>query len=207
MSKFNQYLSQLKKLSTEKTLLTHAHSILLLSGSSHYDHASLTEQQQNFLAEFQVAGYQLVPSNFPYNTDFAYDKQQFPSLFRASLSNIEYYCHTLWSRNFREEVVRHLQPVFELEDIIIVTQSSGLNLLTQVLPFVSIPDDLQVFALGPVSYQKIQLKNCLIIKGRHDYYSRFLDQHSADQLVACGHHNYLISTEVKEVIHESISKN
>lgn len=206
MSSFQNYLSSLKELQVENTLLKSSRSILLLSGSSHYSHASLTQEQSRFLETFVAYGYQVVPSNFPYNSEFAHRETQFPDLFSASLSNIDYYRHTLWKKEFKAELIRHLQPLLALEDVIIVTQSSGLNMLTQISPLLQHPS-LQVFSLGPVSYQKIQIANSCIIKGKNDCYSRILDRHIPDALVPCGHHDYLTNPQVKEVLHANIQKN
>jgi hypothetical protein len=205
MFNFKQYLTALQQLDVNRTLLTTSRSVILLSGSSHYQHASLTIEQQQFLAYFQSFGYQIVPSNFPYNQDFDYQQTEFPSLFRASISNIHYYGHTLSNRAFHKELIRHLQPLFDLDEIILVTQSSGLNMLTQVLTHMTVKPTLKIVALGPVSLQKLSLReNGWIVKGKTDYYSRFLDFNQQTNVVACGHHEYLLSPAVKEVLDDII---
>lgn len=201
MFEFKRYLAELQQLDVRKTLLVNNCIVVLLSGSSHYQHASLTQEQLHFLSYFRQFGYQVITSNFPYNQDFDHKQTNFPSLFQASLNNIDYYGHTLWHKAFHKELERHLRPLFDLKDVILVTQSSGLNMLTQILEENAVKSSVKVVALGPVSQKKISLQeNVWIIKGKKDYYSRLLDRNSITNKVPCTHHNYLVSASVKEVL-------
>lgn len=204
MFDFNRYLTTLQQLDVSESLVM-PQSVVLLSGSSHYAHASLSQEQQQFLQVVQPAGYHIIPSNFPYNRQFDHQQTQFPSLLQASVSNIAYYRHTLWNTAFQKELCRHLRPLFALENIVLVTQSSGLNMFTQIMSQMPNNPTLKLIALGPVATKEmVPAPNHWIIKGQKDYYSRILDCHTPTHIVACGHHDYLVSPAVKEVLDDII---
>ena len=78
------------------------------------------------------------------------------------------------------------------QEIVIICKSSGLNMLTQWLEDLveeNLPIKLRVIALGPVSRRLLNRKDIdlLVIKGRKDIYSRFLDGHPADVMVDSNH--------------------
>ncbi|MGX7420254.1 hypothetical protein ACWOFR_15800 [Carnobacterium gallinarum] len=207
---FNKYLKKLQELETKDTLVTGKKVVLLISGSSHYQHAELSEIQKKFFTQDYFNGYQIIDMNFPYNQKFKVQEAQFPSLFQASLQNIGYFFHTIWNRRFKQELIRHLAPVFKAEEVVIISQSSGLNMLTQVLADSSFnAEKCQIIALGPVSYKKLDpsVAKWTVIKGTKDYYSTFLDSQPVDYLVSSNHFDYLENGEVGEIIYERIQKN
>ena len=133
MKKFSSYLKELQYLNVDDTLIKKEKTVIILSGSSNYKSASLSETQKNFLKIFKEFGYNIINSNFPYNENFEHKKFEKVSILKASVSNIVYYWHTLYNKKFQREIERHLKPLFDLDNIVIITQSSGLNLLKYIL--------------------------------------------------------------------------
>lgn len=210
MKKFKEYLEKLQTLNTDKTLLNKNKLVLLLSGSSDYSTASLSDEQLEFLSVFKEFSYEIVNSNFPYNEDFNHSEFKDISMIKAGLSNIIYYYHTCYSKKFKAEVIRHTKNLFNLDDIIIVTQSSGLNILAEALKYCPVGEKkMKILALGPVS-QKVsfpQSVDCVIVKGKSDIYSKLLDNNQAHKIVDCGHFDYLKNKEVREFVYEWLQKN
>lgn len=133
MKKFSSYLKELQYLNVDNTLIKKGKTVIILSGSSNYKSASLSETQKNFLKIFKEFGYNIINSNFPYNENFEHKKFEKVSILKASVSNIVYYWHTLYNKKFQREIERHLKPLFDLDNVVIITQSSGLNLLKYIL--------------------------------------------------------------------------
>lgn len=210
MKKFKEYLEKLQTLNTDKTLLNKNKLVLLLSGSSDYSTASLSDEQLEFLSVFKEFSYEIVNSNFPYNENFNHSEFKDISMIKAGVSNIIYYYHTYYNKKFKAEVIRHTESLFNLDDIIIVTQSSGLNILAEALKYCSVGEKkMKILALGPVS-QKVsfsQSVDCVIVKGKNDIYSKFLDSNQARKTVDCGHFDYLKNKEVREFVYEWLQKN
>ena len=94
--------------------------------------------------------------------------------------------------------------LMDKEDIIVVSQSSGLNML-KILNRDNL-DRIKIFALGPVAAGRRKTENMTVIKGRKDIYTRTIDFHEEDRRVDCGHFNYLINNEIKEKICEELQK-
>ncbi|WP_158612481.1 hypothetical protein [Leptotrichia sp. OH3620_COT-345] len=208
MNKFGKYLKKLEKLDNSKTFLKSDRIVLLLSGSSNYETSALSDVQKNFLEIFRKYGYEIIKSNFPYNNDFEHENFEDVSILKASISNIIYYLHTLYNKRFRKEIKRHFLPLSEFNDIIIVTQSSGLNLLKVALESWDISNrKVKIFALGAFSYGHRKIQNCVIFKGKKDVYANFMDFHKCDIKVDCGHFDYLKNEQVKEIIYEWLEKN
>lgn len=199
------YRRSLQQLSTADSLASKGAVMAILSGSSSLEHAELSEMQQAFLADPRFEKYQRLETNFPYNQGFRQVAPRFPQMLEASWHNCLYYVSTLCDRSFREELKRHLQPLMMAEEVVIITQSSGLNMLSQVLEqLVITAANWQVIAVGPVAYQKVRLANLTVIKGRQDPYSKYLDRQEVDYWVTANHFNYLAQEEVKELIHDLI---
>ena len=133
MSKIKQYLAKLDALSPDQTMLKSSKVLLFLSGSSHLESASLTAGQLKFLEQICPPDFSVVASNFPFNQRFEHERQTQISLLTASISNIRYYWHTLCNPRFQEALQRHLSPLLDVEDAVIICKSSGLNMLTQWL--------------------------------------------------------------------------
>lgn len=198
MNNFKEYLKKLKMLKTENTLVNKEKIVILISGSSNYKNAALSEEQKNFLEIFRKYGYEIVDSNFPYNENFKNKDYENVNIIKASISNIIYYIHTLYNKEFQKEIVRHCSPFFNKEEVIVVSQSSGFNML-KILEKENL-NKIKIFALGPVAKGKSKIGNTAVIKGKRDFYSRIMDFHKEDMLVNCGHFEYLIKDEVKEKI-------
>lgn len=209
MSKMKSYLDRLSALSLDQTMLNSNRLVLFLSGSSDVTCAGLTAGQLDLLHAICPSGYRVVESNFPFNQDF--EHIQFPqvSLMSASASNIIYYWHTILNSRFQKLLQQHLSPLLEVQEVVLVCKSSGVNMLTQWLRSVgkevSMPR-LRVIALGPVSQLLLSQKELevLVIKGKKDPYSRILDRHSADIQVDTNHYSYEYREDVKGIIYDWI---
>ena len=211
MSKMKSYLDRLSALSLDQTMLNSNRLVLFLSGSSDFSCAGLTAGQLDLLHAICPSGYSVVASNFPFNQDFEHIKFPQVSLLSASASNIIYYWHTILNSRFQKLLQQHLSPLLEVQEVVLVCKSSGVNMLTQWLRSVgkevSMPR-LRVIALGPVSQLLLSQKELevLVIKGKKDPYSRILDRHSADIQVDTNHYSYEYREDVKGIIYDWIRK-
>ena len=209
MSKIKSYLDRLSALSLDYTMLNSNRLVLFLSGSSDVTCAGLTAGQLDLLHAICPSGYRVVESNFPFNQDFEHIKFPQVSLMSASASNIIYYWHTILNSRFQKLLQQHLSPLLEVQEVVLVCKSSGVNMLTQWLrnvgKEVSLPR-LRVIALGPVSQLLLRQKEVevLVIKGKKDPYSRILDRHSADIQVDTNHYSYEYREDVKGIIYDWI---
>ena len=209
MSKMKSYLDRLSALSLDQTMLKSNRLVLFLSGSSDVTCAGLTAGQLDLLHAICPSGYRVVESNFPFNQDFEHIKFPQVSLMSASASNIIYYWHTILNSRFQKLLQQHLSPLLEVQEVVLVCKSSGVNMLTQWLrnvgKEVSLPR-LRVIALGPVSQLLLRQKEVevLVIKGKKDPYSRILDRHSADIQVDTNHYSYEYREDVKGIIYDWI---
>ena len=209
MSKMKSYLDRLSDLSLDQTMLDSNRLVLFLSGSSDYSCAGLTAGQLELLHAICPLGYRVVESNFPFNQDFEHIKFPQVSLMSASASNIIYYWHTILNPRFQKLLQQHLFPLLEVQEVVLVCKSSGVNMLTQWLRSlgnqVSLPR-LRVIALGPVSQLLLRQKEVevLVIKGKKDPYSRILDRHLADIQVDTNHYSYEYREDVKGIIYDWI---
>ena len=209
MSKMKSYLDRLSALSPDQTMLDSNRLVLFLSGSSDVTCAGLTAGQLDLLHAICPSGYRVVESNFPFNQDFEHIKFPQVSLMSASASNIIYYWHTILNSRFQKLIQQHLSPLLEVQEVVLVCKSSGVNMLTQWLrnvgKEVSLPR-LRVIALGPVSQLLLRQKEVevLVIKGKKDPYSRILDRHSADIQVDTNHYSYEYREDVKGIIYDWI---
>ena len=211
MSKMKQYLDKLDALSLDQTLIESSKVLLFLSGSSHLNCASLTAGQLEFLEQICPPDFSVVASNFPFNQGFEHGRQIQVTLLNASISHIRYYWHTLYNSRFQEALQRHLSPLLDVEEAVIICKSSGLNMLTQWLEGLgeeNLPIRLRVIALGPVSRRLLNRKDIdiLVIKGKKDVYSRFLDGHPADVIVDSNHFDYEYREDVKGLVYDCIRK-
>ena len=209
MSKMKSYLDRLSDLSLDQTMLDSNRLVLFLSGSSDYSCAGLTAGQLDLLHAICPSGYRVVESNFPFNQDFEHIKFPQVTLLSASASNIIYYWYTILNSRFQKLLQQHLSPLLEVQEVVLVCKSSGVNMLTQWLrnvgKEVSLPR-LRVIALGPVSQLLLRQKEVevLVIKGKKDPYSRILDRHSADIQVDTNHYSYEYREDVKGIIYDWI---
>ena len=209
MSKMKSYLDRLSDLSLDQTMLDSNRLVLFLSGSSDYSCAGLTAGQLELLHAICPLGYRVVESNFPFNQDFEHIKFPQVSLMSASASNIIYYWYTILNSRFQKLLQQHLSPLLEVQEVVLVCKSSGVNMLTQWLRSlgnqVSLPR-LRVIALGPVSQLLLRQKEVevLVIKGKKDPYSRILDRHLADIQVDTNHYSYEYREDVKGIIYDWI---
>ena len=209
MSKMKSYLDRLSALSLDQTMLNSNRLVLFLSGSSDVTCAGLTAGQLDLLHAICPSGYRVVESNFPFNQDFEHIKFPQVSLMSASASNIIYYWHTILNSRFQKLLQQHLSPLLEVQEVVLICKSSGINMLTQWLRSVekevSLPR-LRVIALGPVSQLLLSQKELevLVIKGKKDPYSRILDRHSADIQVDTNHYSYEYREDVKGIIYDWI---
>lgn len=211
MSKMKSYLDRLSALSPDQTMLDSDRLVLFLSGSSDITCAGMTAGQLDLLHAICPSGYSVVASNFPFNQDFEHIKSPQVSLLSASASNIIYYWHTILNLRFQKLLQVHLSPLLEAQEVVLVCKSSGVNMLTQWLNNlgneISLPR-FRIIALGPVSQKLLNNKKLevLVIKGKKDPYSKFLDSHQADILVDSDHYSYEYKEDVKGIIHDWIEQ-
>ncbi len=211
MSKMKSYLDRLSALSPDQTMLDSDRLVLFLSGSSDITCAGLTTGQLDLLHAICPSGNSVVASNFPFNQDFEHIKSPQVSLLSAATSNVIYYWHTLLNLRFQKLLQVHLSPLLEVQEVVLVCKSSGVNMLTQWLRSlvnqVTLPR-MRVIALGPVSHLLLNQKELelLVIKGKKDPYSRILDRHSADIQVDTDHYSYEYREDVKGIIYDWIRK-
>ena len=209
MSKMKSYLDRLSDLSLDQTMLDSDLLVLFLSGSSNITCAGLTAGQLDLLHAICPSGYSVVASNFPFNQDFEHIKSPQVSLLSASASNIIYYWHTILNPRFQKLLQQHLFPLLEVQEVVLVCKSSGVNMLTQWLNNlgneISLPR-FRIIALGPVSQKLLNNKKLevLVVKGKKDPYSKFLDSHQADILVDSDHYSYEYKEDVKGIIYDWI---
>ena len=211
MSKMKSYLDRLSALSLDYTMLNSNRLVLFLSGSSDVTCAGLTAGQLDLLHAICPSGYRVVESNFPFNQDFEHIKFPQVSLMSASASNIIYYWYTILNSRFQKLLQQHLSPLLEVQEVVLVCKSSGVNMLTQWLRSLGNQVTLlrlRVIALGPVSQLLLNQKELelLVIKGKKDPYSCILDHHSADIQVDTDHYSYEYREDVKGIIYDWIRK-
>ncbi|MDC7956290.1 hypothetical protein PKF05_10680 [Fusobacterium simiae] len=204
--KFKEYLEKLESLDTSKTLLKENKIAFVISGSSNLKTAALEPDRFEILNIFKEFGYKIISSNFPYNEDFDYSEFEDINILKASLSNIIYYPHTLFNKRFEKEILRHLEPIKFLKDVVIISQSSGLNIWRKFMDLANYNNEnIKMFALGPVGKGYGRLKNTIVFKGSLDIYSWLLDFHKVDKIVNCGHLGYFKDKKVKEVINRLLN--
>jgi len=181
--------------------------VFVISGSSNLKTAALEPDRFEILNIFKEFGYKVIKSNFPYNEDFPYDEFEDINILKASLSNIAYYPHTLFNKRFEKEILRHLEPIKSLKDVIIISQSSGLNVWKKFMELSDFNNEnIKMFALGPVGKGYGKLNNVVVLKGIFDIYSWLLDFHKSDKIVNCGHLGYFKDRKVKEIIYEYLQR-
>jgi len=181
--------------------------VFVISGSSNLKTAALEPDRFEILNIFKEFGYKVIKSNFPYNEDFPYDEFEDINILKASLSNIAYYPHTLFNKRFEKEILRHLEPIKSLKDVIIISQSSGLNVWKKFMELSDFNNEnIKMFALGPVGKGYGKLNNVIVLKGIFDIYSWLLDFHKFDKIVNCGHLGYFKDRKVKEIIYEYLQR-
>lgn len=205
MKTMKEYVKKLQKLDRKHSLIRGEKLALYLSGSSDYHTAGLSRRQKEFMRIFAGLGYQVPNSNFPYNLAFPYEKREQTPLWKAGISNVIYYQHTLHNRALRYEFYRHLKPIEKAKEVVIVTGSSGLNILIECVNALDLSNtELTVFALGPVTERlwNPQKGDLIVFKGNLDYYTRFMDPHEADYHIRSNHYNYCKSKKIKEIVYE-----
>ena len=204
---FKEYLEKLESLDVSKTLLKEDRIVLVISGSSNLKTAALKSDRFEILNIFKEFGYKIINSNFPYNEDFGYKEFEDINILKASLSNIVYYNHTLFDKRFEKEILRHLSPLKFLKDVIVISQSSGLNVWERFMDLSGCKNEnIKIFALGPVGKGFGKVKNTIVFKGISDIYSWILDFHKSDKIVNCGHLGYFKDRKVKEIIYEYLQR-
>lgn len=205
-NKWKTYIQSLEALDEKESEIKGERVVLFLSGNSTLAHAELSNIQQAGLLPLQDRGYMVVGSNFPYNRGFRTKHPIFPGLLKASWHNILYYIFSLKQDKFKKQLLRHFKPITEAKQMVIIAQSSGLNLFTQIVDECSFKHPVLVIALGPVSHKRLNHPKVrvVVIKGRKDWVSRLLDHHPVDYWAECDHFEYLKNKQVREYIYDII---
>ena len=104
--------------------------------------------------------------------------------------------------------MRHLEPIRELKEVVIISQSSGLNIWKKFMKISNFQNEnIKIFALGAFAKGYGSIKNTIVFKGSFDIYSWILDFHKTDVIVKCGHMGYFKSKDVQEKIEEYLKNN
>jgi len=205
------YVQVLNKLDEQKTLIEKREKlVILLSGQSDFAHSELSEEQKNLLNHFKQYGYSVLETGFPYNQEHNFQGCERAGSIRASIRNIQQFAYSIFSIKYRQTLAKHLQPVFNSANIIIICQSSGLNMLKMALPYLKINNnaDITIIALGPVVFCtfKDERFKVFTIKGYKDWVSVFFDKQPVNFWISCNHLDYCQNERVFELI-DGIFKN
>ncbi len=175
--------------------------VAFITGRSDPSSCALSPLQQDFLSRLEGPIMRRHPTNFPYDTG--------PSAHRATLlplAGLRNAGDYLVSRHARF-AARHLGAVSALlgtvPHTILLAGSCGLELLVNLRLPVSTLERVSVFAYGPVA-RSLPACRCFLIQGQRDRLSRWFHTH-VDQVVDCGHLDYLKSPAVLEACNAFIA--
>lgn len=204
------YKALLEKLDPADTVFsTVRRRAVILSGQSDFSHSELSKEQMRLLSLFNDLGYETTKTGFPFNKEHDFAGCKRSNLFKASLRNMLQFYYSITDEQYKKMLVRHLQPMCSgAEKILIVCQSSGLNMLKAALPYLTIEEgtNITVLALGPVAWGRFQdpRMNVVVIKGYWDVVSRLCDRQKVNFWVSCHHLNYCRLAKLPKIIRGAI---
>lgn len=208
--KTKKYCQRLEQLKMSRSAIQGSQVLFFISGGSSFEHCELTRREKAFLESLKNYGYHVPPLNFPFNLGFQVADPVFPRLFKVALHNVTFFFSVRCHPPLRRQIVRHLTPLLECETCVIVSLSSGLNLLDVFFKEVSeVTNDIRIVALGPVllkSWTHSQVK-LTVVKGKEDLYTRLLDWNAADHAIHCKHLDYMKTKEVEQIVADILSEN
>lgn len=203
MKKYKRLLEQLDPADTVFSNVKQR--AVIVSGQSDFSHSELSQEQMRLLSLFEHLGYQTIKTGFPFNKKHDFTGGKRAGLVQASWRNMLQYYHSVTDEHYKKILAKHLQPMFTgAERILIICQSSGLNMLKAAWQFLSIDSDtdITVVALGPVVWGNFHDDriNVVVIKGYWDFVSILFDRQRVDFWVSCHHLNYCMLAGLPELI-------
>ncbi len=201
-----KYMQLLERLKVDQTLVkTSPQVAVLLSGQSDFEHSEFSTEQKELLSLLKAEGFTVINMGFPYNQDHAYARCSRAPLVVASMRNIQQFFYVLTNEYYRRLIAKHLQPVFEAaDDLVIICQSLGFYMLKAALPFLKLTPGAKItlLALGPVAWGRFldQRFRLVVIKGRGDWVSRIFDRQMVDYWISCQHMNYCQNKQTQEIV-------
>jgi len=206
----NNYKTLLEQLDpTDTVFSTVKRRAAIVSGQSDFSHSELSEEQKRLLSLFDHLGYETIKTGFPFNKKHNFTGCKRSNLLKSSVRNLLQYYYSITDEQYKKMLAKHLQPLFRgAEQILIICQSSGLNMLKSALPYLAIEDgtNITVFALGPVVWGKFydHRMHVVVIKGYWDVVSLLCDRQNVDFWVSCHHLNYCVLAELPKIIRGAI---
>lgn len=199
--KFKEYLKKLESLDILKIFLKEDKIVFVISGSSNFKIVVLELDRFEILNIFKDFGYKIINLNFFYNEDFEYSEFEDINILKVSLLNIIYYFYIFFNKRFEKEILRYLEFIKFLKDVIIIFLSLGLNVWKKFMDLINYDNEnIKIFVLGFVGKGYGKFKNIIVFKGIFDIYSWFLDFYKVDKIVNCGYLGYFKDRKVKEII-------
>ena len=169
--------------------------VAFITGQSNPYSWDLSPIQRHFIQSFNLPDEYVYKLNFPY-TECSDSYTPTPVL-RASLQNIKLFLASQ-KPEFREQYQSVVTDfILESEHTILLSGSSGVELLNNLHLTAAVLKRISVFAYGPVSRHRPDC-HYVFVQGKQDWYSRLFHS-KPDYRVSCGHLNYLETDEVQDI--------
>jgi len=206
-----KYIKKINMLKIKDSVFTSNNNhLLILSGQSNYEHSELSKEQSEMLEKLNNKEFTTIDIGFPFNKKHRALNNKRTAILLASLRNFEQFFWMTFVKSYKKIIARNLQPVFNLSNkVIIICQSSGLNMLKYTLPYINIKKSTEIIiiALGPIVFGRFNYPyKTYIIKGNNDIFSRLLDYNKVNYWVNCHHLTYVNNFKVLNII-KSIIEN
>lgn len=171
--------------------------LAFVSGLSDPSSCQLSPAQSRFLADFERFDVGILLTNFPYLGGTPSARPT--ALPVASFHNTVQFLRAS-SQSFRREALPHwLAMVASTERLIVVTLSSGLEILNQCVSLSPPSIPVSVVALGPVARAAPTLP-CTLVQGSRDLISRAFFRRCDVLLPGVGHLGYIGQPPVAELV-------
>ncbi|MBT8226506.1 MAG: hypothetical protein HKP61_15260 [Dactylosporangium sp.] len=177
-----------------------------LTGQSAYRHSQLSPGQHGLLDALDAVGFTPLRAGFPYNRAALAASYRPEPIVVASRRNAAQFLAARFSRTFRDEIARHLQPVVDRTSrrLLLLCGSCGLEFLTAAWPLLVLPAELEIVAMvlggfGRVPAPGSQLR-VYAVRGKNDLVSRLGCRLAPDERVPGGHLDYAASPEVRAAV-------
>ena len=176
--------------------------LAILTGQSDLSQNPLSPDQRRFLAEIAPPDVDQVLTGFPFADDQGVGAAR-PSLFAASIANARQYLWSLGDARYRALAARAVSRLLGAtrKDLILVTGSCGLAIVTAALPQRQPNRGVRctVLALGPVGRPPPDWVRFQAVVGRRDFWSRALYRGRVDAVIDAGHLGYWTSREARAI--------
>lgn len=169
--------------------------IAILTGRSDPDRTGLSVEQHGFLRAVAPKGTEIEPQGFPWQANAPAERHV--PLPLAAARNLRVWVAARWSQSFQAEARAALSRLRDRDVRILVTGSSGLDILATGWP----GGPLRVIALGPVRARpSLPDINCITVIGRRDHLSRGLHRAPPDHWVPGGHMDYWTCPDTQHLV-------